>query len=153
MKCLSVRQPWAWCITHLPGAAAKDLENRPRNLHYRGPLLIHASLTLSRDDYETALEAALEAGCARSDLPSFGLLERMRGGIVGAVRMVDVSAPGYEPDDRPSSPWRDPDSFAYHLSDRIALPLRPYKGQLGLFNVEPTPAEVAALRPLWPLSP
>lgn len=153
MKCLSVRQPWAWCITHLPGAAAKDVENRPRNLHYRGPLLIHASLTLTREDYETAQEMALEAGCARSDLPSLALLERMRGGIVGAARLFDVSAPGYELDDRPSSPWRDPDSFGYHLSDRIALPLRPLKGRLGLFDVEPTPAELAVLRSTLTLSP
>jgi hypothetical protein len=38
MKCLTVRQPWAWCIVHGP----KRYENRSWACHHRGPLLIHA---------------------------------------------------------------------------------------------------------------
>lgn len=42
MKCLSVRQPWAHLILNGP----KDVENRIWAPAYRGPLLIHAGLTL-----------------------------------------------------------------------------------------------------------
>ena len=44
MRCLTVRQPWAYAIMHL----GKDVENRARNIvgKYRGPLLIHVSLTV-----------------------------------------------------------------------------------------------------------
>lgn len=154
VKALSIRPAWAWCIIHLPGEGRwKDVENRSRNSLYRGPLMIHASSTLTRADYDEACGTAREAGCAASDLPSLATLERLRGSVLGAVRMFDVSAPGFELDDRPSSPWRLDDCFAYHLSDRIALPHRPLLGKLGVFNVDPTPAEVAALRPLWSLSP
>jgi len=42
LPALSVRQPWAWLIV----SGLKDIENRPRPTHYRGPLLIHAGLSL-----------------------------------------------------------------------------------------------------------
>ena len=148
-----MRPPWAWCIINLPGKSWKDVENRSRNSLHRGPLLIHASGTLTREDYSNARAYARDVGLPYDAFPTFEALAALRGQLLGAVRMVDVSAPGYEPDDRPSSPWRDPDSFGYHLTDRIALPHRPLKGRLGLFEVEPTRAEVEALRPLWPLSP
>ena len=41
MKCLSILQPWAWAIIH----GGKDVENRTWRTAYRGPLLIHASLS------------------------------------------------------------------------------------------------------------
>ena len=43
-KCLTVQQPWAWCIVHGP----KRIENRSWQSHYRGPLLIHAGQSQSR---------------------------------------------------------------------------------------------------------
>lgn len=44
MMSLTVQQPWAWSILF----AGKDVENRPQNLAktYRGPLAIHAGLTM-----------------------------------------------------------------------------------------------------------
>ncbi|EJV1664331.1 TPA: ASCH domain-containing protein [Proteus mirabilis] len=53
MKALSIRQPWAWLITH----GHKDIENRSWNTHQRGPILIHASAQLaSKTDMEKAKE-------------------------------------------------------------------------------------------------
>ena len=43
-KGLSIRQPWASAIAF----AGKDIENRPWQTHYRGPLAIHASGGLDR---------------------------------------------------------------------------------------------------------
>lgn len=133
-------------IIRLPGEHWKHVENRSRNSLHRGPLLIHSSGTLTRDDYENACATARAAGAAGSDLPSLEQLAAMRGGIIGAVRMYDVSAPWQEPDDEPSSEWRDPGCFAYHLSDRAALPFRACAGKLGVFDLPATPAELAALR-------
>jgi hypothetical protein len=42
MRAITVRQPWAWAITH-----GKNVENRSRGTSYRGPLLIHAGVTWS----------------------------------------------------------------------------------------------------------
>ncbi|MBX6387037.1 MAG: ASCH domain-containing protein [Microbispora sp.] len=42
MKTLTVRHPWAALIA----AGVKDIENRSRPTGYRGPLAIHASLTV-----------------------------------------------------------------------------------------------------------
>lgn len=148
MRCISIRPPWAWCIVHLPGEARwKDVENRSRNSRHRGPLLIHASGTLTRSDYDDACRTAREAGCSAAQLPTFEALARLRGGIIGAVELFDVSAPGYEPDDRPSSPWRHDDCFAYHLRNRIVLPHRPLLGKLGIYDVPITAAESRLLAP------
>lgn len=43
IRALTVRQPWAWAIAH----GGKNVENRSRRTHYRGPLLIHAGATWS----------------------------------------------------------------------------------------------------------
>lgn len=45
-KGLSIIQPWAAAIAF----AGKDIENRSWRTHYRGPLAIHASGKLYRDD-------------------------------------------------------------------------------------------------------
>lgn len=148
MKCLSVRPPWAWCIVNLPGALAKRVENRTWQTKYRGPLLIHSSGTLTREDWGNACELAREAGASVSDLPTLHQLDAIRGRIIGAARLVEVSHPGWCADGfDENDPWRDPDCFGWHLADRIALPTRPMLGKLGVFEVEPTPVELALLRP------
>src|SRR5258707_426480 len=53
-KCLSIRQPWTWLLTHPEvvascGIESKTLENRDWSTRYRGPLLLHAGATLGRD--------------------------------------------------------------------------------------------------------
>ena len=40
MKCLSLRQPWAWAVVH----AGKSVENRRWNTNFRGEFLIHAAV-------------------------------------------------------------------------------------------------------------
>src|SRR3954453_1170134 len=43
VKALTVKQPWATLIL----AGGKDVENRSRRTHYRGPLAIHVSQSMS----------------------------------------------------------------------------------------------------------
>ena len=83
---LSVHQPWAWAIIH----AGKDIENRSwqavnHGLRQRGRVAIHASKGMSREEYEEG----------RDFIESLGIIcpapaDLLRGGIVGAVQVVDV---------------------------------------------------------------
>lgn len=45
MKALTIHQPYAWAIA----AGWKDIENRWRTTSHRGPLAIHAGLTVDRE--------------------------------------------------------------------------------------------------------
>ncbi len=54
LKCLSIRQPWAWLITHPQIVSVchlpiKDIENREWASGYRGYLLIHTGAALDTD--------------------------------------------------------------------------------------------------------
>lgn len=128
LRALSVRQPWVYAIFHL----GKDIENRSwrsdnPGIKFRGPVCIHASSGLGRDEYADAVDsiACMSGGKAVAparDLP--------RGCIVGTVDIVDVVT------DSPS-PW---------FVGRVGLVLRnpilldkpiPAGGQLGFFPWTP----------------
>ena len=70
LRAISVRQPWAHAILHL----GKDVENRPMRTHFRGRILIQASLKVERGE---AKKLKLDP----DDLPT--------GVIVGSVEIVD----------------------------------------------------------------
>ena len=125
MKCISIRNPWAWAIIH----AGKDIENRSRRLSYRGPVLIHASKTMSPEEYEDFL--AFSRDRFRFTFPatrSPAASDLQFGGIIGQAEIVDCV------DDHPS-PWFT-GRFGYVLANATPLPFRPLRGQLGLFEVE-----------------
>jgi hypothetical protein len=69
-RAISIRQPWAYAILHL----GKDVENRPMRTHYRGRILIQASLKV---EDEEARKLKLDP----DELPT--------GAIVGSVEIVD----------------------------------------------------------------
>jgi hypothetical protein len=50
MRALTVRQPWCWSILH----GGKRVENRPRRMAYRGPLLLHAGARSRWDPASTS---------------------------------------------------------------------------------------------------
>lgn len=82
MRILTVRQPWAWAIIN----GGKDVENRVRNIAggYRGPVAIHAALSVGTDrEFLAATAAVAKIGPA---VP-FGLAY---GAILGVVDLVDV---------------------------------------------------------------
>jgi hypothetical protein len=132
MKALSIRQPWASLILK----AGKDIENRCWPTKFRGRILIHAAKGMTRDEHEDAIDFAVmackakphpeargatfrELGFARDDLP--------RGGIIGSVEIVDCVK--YS-----ASPWFMGE-YGFLLRDPQPLPFRPWKGQLGFFDV------------------
>jgi hypothetical protein len=122
MKCLSIRQPWAWLIIH----GGKDVENRDWPTKVRGRVLVHASQGMTRAEYDDAFwQAHYIEGAAPFTMPEPGKIER--GGIIGSVEIVDCV-------DASTSPWFF-GRYGFVLRNPIALPFRPYKGRLGFFDV------------------
>jgi len=118
MKCLSVRQPWAWLIVH----GHKDIENRSWVTKYRGRILIHAPLTFNLKAWlyvrTTFSEIALPT--SQGDFAT--------GAIIGSIILVDIVQES-------TSPWYE-GRYGWVLADPLVYvaPQR-YRGRLGLFNV------------------
>jgi hypothetical protein len=121
MRALSIRPAWAWAIIY----AGKDVENRSRRCHFRGRFLVHASLELSRQDFERATEVIGAIGeldvLPRED-------EFAAGGIIGSVELADVA-------EASDSPWYAPGAFAWRLRNPRPLPFIPCRGHRNWFHV------------------
>ena len=135
MRVLSIRQPYAWFIVH----AGKGVENRSWSTSFRGPVLIHASASMTRREYElgllTAREATGEDWLWKTPPPS-GL---PKGGIVGVTEVLDCrpSPSGWRAGDRELLPWESPAGYALVLGESAPLPFVPCRGRLGLWDAEP----------------
>lgn len=86
MRCLTIRQPWAWAIA----AGHKTVENRTWGTDYRGPLAIHAGREFDRRARSSAL--IRQAARAAVEASTYGYLSEVtRCGVVVAVaELVDV---------------------------------------------------------------
>jgi hypothetical protein len=151
---LSVRQPWAWALIY----AGKQVENRsradggqPHICRHRGPLLIHASASMTRAEYSDA--AIWMASTFRATVPPFTSPKLCLGWIIGIMDAVGFVTPEGRVwlDERTRTPinlrWHAPPQHGLILLDPKPLPLVQLKGQLGLFHVgeDVLGPEVAAL--------
>lgn len=119
---LSIRQPWCHFIT----SGWKDVENRSWWTNFRGPVLIHAAQTMTKNDYLDACDCAVEdCGIDRALIPPMDALPR--GGIVGVAEIVDC----VEDSD---SPWFFGE-YGFVLAKPRPLPFVACKGKLGFFRV------------------
>jgi len=127
VKALSIRQPWAWCILH----GRKRVENRTWTTDYRGWLLLHSGVTMSRSDYDECDEV-----CARLthvELPPRDSRALLRGGIVGAAELIDVVE-----NDSTHPVFNSPWAFGpcLWIFDRVTpLGFVPCRGRLSLFDL------------------
>ncbi len=123
MLALSIRQPWAWLILN----AGKDIENRNWHTNTRDRILVHAAKGMTRDEYDDARYSVLcpESGIQHLEFPEIDSL--WRGGIIGSVEIVDCV-------NRSNSPWFY-GRWGFVLRNPQPLPFRPYRGQLGFFDV------------------
>lgn len=120
-KALSIRQPWAWAILH----AGKDVENRARRFHYRGPICIHASKGVASIEYMESRREILAITGSRAHPPKLAD-DFPRGGIIGTAEIVDCV-------EASDSQW----FFGpYGLLLRNVQPVDfiPVRGALGLFD-------------------
>lgn len=124
MKCISIRQPWAWLIA----AGYKDIENRSWATKFRGECFIHASQGMTKAEYFECVEIALKINPRLSNriIPSYGNFKR--GGIIGKFEIYDVVTQSNSPWFFGPIGWRVRN--AMHFSQ-----LHPIKGQLSLFEV------------------
>ena len=121
MKCLSIRQPWAWLIVN----GFKNIENRDWRTNFRGPLLIHASKGCTKDEYEMAVWFAQKID-KNINIPPLKQIDR--GGIVGVVRLIDCVS-------RSSSPWFQ-GRYGFVLDrQKPVSEMIEVKGQLGIFEI------------------
>jgi hypothetical protein len=118
IKCLSIRQPWAWAIFH-----GKDIENRTWATKYRGGLLIHAAKTFDIEGYKWLVN--------HRDLLTDVLLDSCSyttGCIIGKVTMTDCIVHS------PSSWFFGPYGFVFENPVEFKTPI-PFKGALKFFDV------------------
>ena len=137
MKCLSIRQPWAWLIC----TGKKPVENRTWSTQHRGTLFIHAS---SRFDWfffdfvdiedpddplrGAGLEVARHFRITKAGIT--GAKDEF-GAIVGRVELADV----IPADGKPVSDWCADGGFWWLLSAAKAIPPVPCKGKLNLWDL------------------
>lgn len=119
MKAISIRQPWAYLVAN----GIKDIESRSRPTDYHGPLLILAvKKTPAPEDLWDAAQLCKKQGAA---LPSIFEI----GGIVGLAELAGCVT-------KSNSPWFNEGYYGYVIRDARPVPFIPYRGQLGLYNVE-----------------
>ena len=121
LPCLTICQPWAWAIFN-----GKDVENRPWESRYRGPLLIHAG-------------ASHDWLCDSSYLRDLGLVvppddELVFGAILGLVDQVDCWHQSQREIIRESVWAEGPWCHVYANPRPFAKPV-PYKGRQKFFGV------------------
>jgi hypothetical protein len=137
MRALSIRQPWLWAILQ----ADKRVENRDwAGCEYRGPVLLHASKSCGKREFEDAVDAIEEMradlGLGYLDVPPLQQLER--GCLCGIARIVNATR---HPESWPDSRWlvqsgfRIAGALGLELADVRRLPPVPFKGALGFFHV------------------
>lgn len=121
---LSVRQPWAWLIAH----GYKPIENRTWPTKFRGRVLIHAGVTMTKEDYAACF--IFIAGIPHENVgwrvPAYDLLRKECGGIVGEAEIIDCV-------EESTSPWFVGD-YGFVLRNQKVLPFQPCKGALGFFK-------------------
>lgn len=116
LPALAIRQPYAWLVVN----GIKDIENRSRRTHYRGRVLIHASLN---EDLLFGDSLDLLSKRAGIKFPqSFQV-----GGVVGVAEIVGCERSH-------GSNWKEPSSWGWILANARPLSFRPCKGALGFFR-------------------
>lgn len=149
LRCLTVRQPWAWAIAH----AGKTVENRTLRTEYRGTIGIHSALTWSQTGLaDPRIRAALARAAHRPRFTA-DLIDQAAdaGVIIATARLVDC-----HPTAGCCAPWGEtsyidaatgrPTTNVWHWVLEAIRPLRepvPARGQLGLWR--PTPDVLAEL--------
>ena len=128
MKCLSVRQPWAWLIV----VGFKPVENRTWPTAVRGEVLIHAAKGCTAREYADARHFITESEHANIAtrasalcFPPLAILDR--GAIIGKATLVDCVT------DHPSPYFVGP--YGHVFTNVKRCHPFPYKGALSYFHV------------------
>jgi hypothetical protein len=122
MKAISIKPPWAWAILY----AGKDIENRTWRTNIRGTIAVHASQTVSRPAYESALEEIKKIAPGKN-VPSYDAM--VRGAIVGLVDVVGC-------EERTKAKWHIRGHYGFLLANpRVLRKPVPCNGRLSFWDV------------------
>lgn len=133
VRVLSVQQPWAWAIVE----GYKRVENRTWTTRHRGPVLIHAGVTVRGPAIEYLREEFRLQAPSRSEID--------RGCIVGIAELVDVVT---RKNSKRFGRWFEgPYGLVFQRAVTLRRPVR-VKSQLGLYR--PTPALLARVNAQLP---
>lgn len=133
MKALTIRQPWAWAITH----GSKRVENRTWRASHRGLLAIHAAARID--------QGALDDMRVRAAVRTYGREPDYVTGAVIAVATLTGVHTSCQPE---CSLWAAHGQHHWELADvrPLTAPV-PCKGRLGLWDL-PTDVQTAVEGPL-----
>jgi len=122
MLTLSIRQPWAYLVVN----SHKDIENRTWTCEYRGSILIHASKSQVKQEYEAAEQfiGDRQLGILIPPLEHLPI-----GGIVGIADLIGITTDS-------NSPWAIAGQHHWQIEHARALDFHPCKGQQGLFPAQ-----------------
>lgn len=126
MRCLSIRQPWAWLVVN----GHKPVENRDWSTDFRGQVLVHAGKTFEAEAIDGILDWFPRLATVLPQQYELGGIVGVAT-ITGCVRELDT-------------PWFT-GPYGFTLADARPLPFRPWRGQLGFFDVPLDDALRAAL--------
>ncbi|MDK2769950.1 MAG: ASCH domain-containing protein [Sphingomonas sp.] len=122
LKALSIMQPWPWLIAH----GFKDIENRSRRTHYRGPVALHAGKKADQeawDDFVAGIHPVTGEPAPHFDHDK---TVDLRGGIVGVADIIDCV-------EQSASEWFV-GRYGYVLANARPVPFVPCRGELGFFD-------------------
>jgi hypothetical protein len=124
IRALTVGPAWAYAIV----VGAKKIENRSWNTNYRGPLLIHAGGSSSRQD-EQEVDELLIYGGLKGGLPK----EIDGSAFVGLAILADVVNDANPGKWKKDPWWCGPYGFVLKFAFAFAMAY-PAKGKLGLWR-------------------
>jgi hypothetical protein len=119
MKCLSIRQPWAWLIA----SGFKDIENRSWPTNFRGEFLIHAGKMPDEEMHWGSNRRQIEK---LINQPMPDMADFQRGGIIGIAEIYDCVKIC-------ASPWFTGD-YGFVIRNARPLSFLPMNGRLGFFD-------------------
>lgn len=126
---ISIRQPWAWSIFN----AGKNVENRSfTSTSLRGPVLVHASKSGTRQDFKAASAAIATAradlGLLPVEVPESSRLPR--GYLLGVVNVVGAEQHPEAFGEKRTSGWRIGGCLGLALRDAVECDPVPWGGMI-----------------------
>ena len=93
-------------------------------INYRGDILIHATKTCTKKEYQLSIEF-----CQRMGIVIPELISLRRGQVIGIVTIVDCKF------SQVASGWGIPGQYHWHLENPREITPIPYIGRLAIFEV------------------
>lgn len=136
MRCISIRQPWAWLICQ----GVKNVENRTWKSPYRGELAIHASQKFDWGFFDLEspfFDRAMVQVCEHFGIGSHERITAAQhefSAVVGSVELVDIIAAD---NNKPVSSWCVDGGYWWLLANpKNAIKPFPCKGKLNIWNID-----------------